>query len=68
VRSEWGIENGLHYGRDVTFQEDQTRMTHKNMGRVMAIINNLVISMLNSQGFNNHAQARRVFNASPSKA
>jgi predicted transposase YbfD/YdcC len=68
VRSEWGIENGLHYRRDVTFQEDQTRMTNKNMGRVMTTINNLVISMLNSQGFNNHAQARRVFNASPGKA
>ena len=23
VRSEWGIENGLHYRRDVTFHEDQ---------------------------------------------
>jgi predicted transposase YbfD/YdcC len=68
VRSEWGIENGLHYRRDVTFQEDQTRMTNKNMGRVMAIINNLVISLLNSQGFENHAHARRVFNASPAKA
>ena len=29
IRSEWGIENGLHYRRDVTFQEDQTRMTVK---------------------------------------
>lgn len=68
VRSAWGIENGLHYRRDVTFQEDQTRMTDKKMGRAMAIINNLVISLLNSQGFTNHAQARRVLNASPSKA
>jgi predicted transposase YbfD/YdcC len=68
VRSEWGIENGLHYRRDVTFQEDQTRMTDKKMGRVMAIINNLVISLFNSQGFHNHAHARRVFNASPDKA
>lgn len=68
VRKEWGIESGLHYRRDVTFQEDQTRMTDKNMGRVMAIINNLVISLLNHQGFDNHAHARRVFNASPAKA
>jgi predicted transposase YbfD/YdcC len=68
VRSEWGIENGLHYRRDVTFQEDQTRMTNKKMGRAMAIINNLVVSLLNSQGFSNHAQARREFNASPAKA
>ena len=68
VRSAWGIENGLHYRRDVTFQEDQTRMTDKKMGRAMAIINNLVIGLLNSQGFTNHAHARRVLNASPSKA
>jgi hypothetical protein len=68
VRSEWGIENGLHYRRDVTYQEDQTRMTDKKMGRAMAIINNLVVSLLNNQGFSNHAQARRVFNASPAKA
>lgn len=68
VRSEWGIENGLHYRRDVTFEEDHTRMTDKRMGRVMAIINNLVISLINSQGFNNHAHARRVFNACPAKA
>jgi predicted transposase YbfD/YdcC len=68
VRSEWGIENGLHYRRDVTFQEDQTRMTDKKMGRAMAIINNLVVSLLNYQGFTNHAHARRKFNASPAKA
>lgn len=68
IRSEWGIENGLHYRRDVTFQEDQTRMTVKSMGRVMAIINNLVISLINHQGYGNHAHARRVFNACPAKA
>ena len=32
VRSEWAIENGLHYRRDVTYQEDQTRMTDKKTG------------------------------------
>lgn len=68
VRSEWGIENGLHYRRNVTFQEDQTRMTNKAMGRAMAIINNLVISLLNSQVFDNHAHTRRVFDACPQKA
>ena len=68
VRSEWSIENGLHYRRDVTFQKDQTRMTHKSMGRAMAIINNLVISLLHSQGFDNHAHACRGLDACPDKA
>jgi hypothetical protein len=43
-------------------------MTQKAMGRVMAIINNLVISLINHQGYNNHALARRVFKACPAKA
>jgi len=68
VRSEWGIENGLHYRRDVTFHEDQTRMTRKPMARAISMINNLVISLLNRHGFSNHAHARRVFDARPSNA
>lgn len=68
VRSEWGIENGLHYRRDVTFQEDSTRMTKGNFARVMTIINNLVISLFNYRDFDNHARARRYFAANPDKA
>lgn len=68
VRSEWGIENGLHYRRDVTFGEDKTRMIHKTIARSMALINNLVIALLNTQGFTNHAQARRTFEANPFSA
>jgi predicted transposase YbfD/YdcC len=65
VRSEWGIENGLHYRRDVTFQEDKTRMTRKNMAQAMACLNNLVIALFCKQGFTNHARARRILDANP---
>ena len=68
VRSKWGIENGLHYRRDVTFQEDATRMTRKTAGRTMAIINNLVSNLLATQNFGNFAQARRFFDARPQQA
>ena len=68
VRSEWGIENGLHYRRDVTFHEDATRMTHKAAGRVMATINNLICNLLVTQSFTNFAQARRFFDAHPQRA
>lgn len=68
VRSEWGIENGLHYRRDVTFGEDKTRMIHKTIARSMALVNNLVIALFNTQGFTNHAQARRMFEAKLSSA
>jgi predicted transposase YbfD/YdcC len=33
TRSYWGIENGLHYRRDVTLREDYTRMTKGKMGQ-----------------------------------
>ena len=68
VRSEWAIENKLHFRRDVTFFEDKTRMTRKTIARSMAIINNLVIALFNNHGFSNHAQARRIFSAKPDSA
>lgn len=58
-RAHWGIENGLHYRRDVTFHEDATRLTQGHAGRVMATLNNLVIGLLCRAGFANHAAARR---------
>jgi predicted transposase YbfD/YdcC len=63
VRSYWGIENGLHYRRDVTFHEDATRLTRGNAGRVMAILNNLLIGLLRWCGYTNLAQARRCYAA-----
>lgn len=68
LRAYWGIENGLHYRRDVTFHEDATRLTLGQAGHNMAILNNLVIGLCFSQGFHNLAQARRRFNARPHEA
>jgi predicted transposase YbfD/YdcC len=45
IRAYWGIENGLHYRRDVTLHEDATRMTNSNLAHAMASINNLVLGM-----------------------
>jgi len=68
VRQYWGIENGLHFRRDVTFQEDATRLSVGNAGHAMAIFNNLAIGLCLHNGFQNVAQARRLFSAQPQKA
>lgn len=69
IRSYWGIENGLHYRRDVTLREDQTRMTKGNAGRVMACLNNLVIGLVSSKTqFAYLPSARRFFDAHPARA
>lgn len=69
VRSYWGIENGLHYRRDVTLREDATRMTNTNLAHAMATINNLVIGLfcLQSQ-FDFLPSARRFYDANSNQA
>lgn len=68
IREYWGIENGLHYRRDVTLHEDATRLTLGQAGHNMAILNNLVIGLCLSRGFHNLASARRRFSAHPQEA
>jgi predicted transposase YbfD/YdcC len=60
-RTHWMIETGLHYRRDVTFSEDDTRMTIGAAGRVLATIHNLVIRLIKRAGHQNAAKARRHF-------
>jgi predicted transposase YbfD/YdcC len=68
TRNHWGIENGLHYRRDVTFKEDACRQTSKKGGRVLAVLNNLTIGILRKIGSENIAKARRYYNALIDKA
>jgi predicted transposase YbfD/YdcC len=68
TRAYWGVENGLHYRRDVTFHEDATRLTQGQAGHVMAALNNLVIGLLRLAGFTNLAAARRYCGADLARA
>jgi predicted transposase YbfD/YdcC len=68
TRQYWGIENGLHYRRDVTLHEDGTRLTIGNSGHCMAILNNLTIGLCLEHGHDNLAKARRLFAAKPDQA
>jgi predicted transposase YbfD/YdcC len=68
TRTYWGIENGLHYRRDVTLHKDATRMTLGNAGRIMATLNNLIIGLCLREHGSNLAQATRHFSACPADA
>jgi len=63
TRSYWGIENGLHYRRDVTLDEDNTRMSSSALAETMAAINNFVVGLVSKLGFRNLASAQRMFDA-----
>lgn len=68
IRQHWGIENGLHYRRDVTCQEDRLRAKRTAFGQLMACLNNLVIGLVRRAQQTNLAQARRRFDAHPDQA
>ena len=69
IRAYWGIENGLHYRRDVTLREDRTHMTQGHAGQVMACLNNLVLGFVFTKTkYAYLPQARRFFDAHPAQA
>ena len=44
-RTYWGVENGLHYRRDVTLHEDHTRTASHAFAYVLASLNSLIVGL-----------------------
>ena len=59
VRGHWGIENRLHYVRDVTFGEDASHVRTGSAPEVMAGLRNAAIGVLRNTGATNIAGALR---------
>jgi predicted transposase YbfD/YdcC len=50
-REHWGIENTLHYVRDVTCREDQARTNAGHAPQVLAALRNATLTLLRRLGF-----------------
>jgi len=50
-RGHWGIENTLHYVRDVSCREDQSRTNAGHAPQVLAAIRNTALTILRRLGF-----------------
>ena len=68
TRSHWGIENRLHYVRDVTFGEDACRVRSGVAPQVLAALRNTVIALLRAAGHANIAAALRQYAWRPDAA
>ncbi len=68
TRGHWGIENRLHYVRDVTFDEDRSQMRSGAVPQTFAACRNLVIGLLRRSGTVNIAAMLRTFAARPADA
>jgi len=65
VQRHWGIENSLHWVRDVIFDEDRSQVRTGNAPRVMATLRNTAISLLRLAGWTTIAAALRHHASSP---
>ena len=67
-RGHWGIENRLHYRRDVTLGEDASRIRKGNAAQVMAVLRNIIIFLLPRSGQKSLPAAILHYMCHPTKA
>ena len=68
VRGHWHIENKSHHVRDVTYDEDRSRVRCGNIPQLMASLRNACISLMRVAKRQNIAATCRLFAAQPDKA
>ena len=67
IRGHWGIENRVHWVRDVTFGEDASQTRTGTSVQVMTTIRNTAISLLRLVGHTNIAAATRRIHRHPER-
>lgn len=68
TRGHWGIENGLHYTRDVTLGEDRCRVRRAQAPRALASLRNVAVYLLRNTDYPSVAAATRAMTARPELA
>ena len=66
-RGHWGIENRLHYVRDMAYDEDRCRARKGNSARALACLRNFAISLLRLHRVHNIKAALRALAAQAGK-
>ncbi|NEO65471.1 MAG: ISAs1 family transposase [Moorea sp. SIO4G2] len=60
IRGYWGVENKVHYIRDVTQGEDTSRIRTNPLPLIFTIARNFTLNLYRNQMFENMAQAQRL--------
>lgn len=68
IRQYWQIENRLHWRRDVTLGEDGCTVSRGQTPQVLAMLNNLILALVDRLGVSNLAAQQRIFDARPEHA
>lgn len=68
IQHHWGIENRLHWVRDVTYDEDRSQTRTGSGPHVMASLRNIAIGLLRLNGWDNIAAGQRHLARDPERA
>ena len=60
IRDYWGVENKVHYVRDVTQGEDASRIRVGDLPAIFATARNLALNLYRDAGETNMAKAQRL--------
>lgn len=52
IRHHWGIENRLHYVKDVTLKEDASKIKKGNAPQILSLVRNLILNVARINGEN----------------
>jgi predicted transposase YbfD/YdcC len=59
VRGHWAIENSLHWGFDVTFGDDQSRLRKGHGAKSMAVVRHFALNLLQAAKDKHSIRLRR---------
>ncbi len=68
LRGHWGIENRLHWVRDVILGEDASRIRTGHAPQVMAVFRNVAVSLLGLLDYDSPSEGFRHFAWNPAEA
>ena len=68
IRAHWTVENRLHWRRDVTLGEDHCGVRFPPVAQMLAVLNTVVLSLMDRHHVANVARQIRRFSSHPDEA
>ena len=68
IRAHWAVENRLHWRRDVTLGEDRCGVRCPPVAQMLAVLNSVVLSLMDRHRIANVARQIRRFSSHPDEA
>lgn len=59
VRGHWAIENALHWGLNVAFREDDSRIRKGHAPENFAMLRHMALNLLKQERTNRHGKVKR---------